>query len=106
MTQKITNPATPVPQTPALNDRDLLTDMLTVEKYITDAYSTAMNESSHSRLFEDVFSIFEESQRCQRDIFNTMFAYGWYSLEAVDAQKLQQTYQQFSGYMEQSPYQN
>jgi hypothetical protein len=32
-----------------------------------------------------------------------MFRKGWYSIEAADQQKLQQSYQQFQGYTNQLP---
>jgi spore coat protein CotF len=33
-----------------------------------------------------------------------MFKKGWYAVEAADQQKLQQSYQQFQGYMNQFPH--
>ena len=45
--QKIQNPQTQVPQTPQMNDRDLVNDVLSMEKYMTDSYCTALNEASH-----------------------------------------------------------
>ncbi len=54
---KIQNPAVQIEKTPQMNDRDFTNDMLATEKYITDAYSTALNEASHpfsiSRYFVD-----------------------------------------------------
>ncbi|MRX72030.1 spore coat protein [Bacillus lacus] len=104
---KIGNPETTVPKTPEMNERDFVNDMLNTEKYMTASYSTALNELSHSSLYEDVLSIFNDTQDCQRELYNLMFQYGWYKVEAVDSQKLQQTYDQFSGYADQqSPYLN
>lgn len=37
-------------------------------------------------------------------MYNLMFQKGWYKLEAEEQQKLQQAYQQFSGYSSQFPY--
>ncbi|MDL4839920.1 spore coat protein [Aquibacillus rhizosphaerae] len=101
--QKIQNPETQVPKTPQMNDRDFVNDMLTTEKYITDAYSTALNEASNQAIYQDVASIFQETQNCQRDLYNLMFKNGWYSLEKAEQQKIQQAYQQFSGYTNQFP---
>ncbi|SDH61314.1 Coat F domain-containing protein [Alteribacillus persepolensis] len=100
---KIQNPKTEVPQTPEMNDRDFLNDMLTTEKYMTDSYSTAMNEASHQDLYNDISLIFSETQNVQRDLFNLMFKKGWYSFEAADQQTISQTYQQFTGYNSQLP---
>lgn len=106
MNQKIQNPETPVPQTPEMNDRDYINDMLSTEKYLTHAYSTALNEASHDQFYQEILSIFTETQNAQRKIYNFMFQKGWYSLEASDPQSLQQSYQQYSGYQSQLPHVN
>ncbi|MBB5173504.1 spore coat protein [Texcoconibacillus texcoconensis] len=102
--QKIGNPKTQVPETPQMNDRDYINDMLATEKYMTDSYSTAMNEASHQTLYEDILGISTETQDSQRELFNLMFKKGWYSFNAVDSQTLDQSYQQYSGYQTQFPY--
>ncbi|WP_174496213.1 spore coat protein [Salirhabdus euzebyi] len=102
--KKVSNPETKVPKTPEMNERDFVNDMLATEKYMTDAYSTAMNEVSHQTLYGDLATIFKESQDCQRQLFNLMFEKGWYSLEVADQKKMQQAYQQYSGYSNQLPY--
>ncbi|MBO8156794.1 MAG: spore coat protein [Bacillaceae bacterium] len=104
--QKVSNPETAVPQTSQMNDRDFMNDMLAMEKYLTDAYSTAMNEVSNQDLYQDLSTIFKETQDTQRNLYNTMFKNGWYKLDVADQQTLQQNYQQFSGYTSQLPYVN
>lgn len=106
MTQqnKIQNPAVKMQKTPEMNDRDFINDMLATEKYMTSAYSTALNEASYSDLYQDVLAIFNETQNCQRELFELMFSKGWYGFEAADGQKLQQSHQQFQGYSNQFPY--
>lgn len=104
--QSIQNPEAQVPKTPQMNDRDFTNDMLATEKYLTDSYSTALNEASNEPLYQDLLSIFSETQNMQRELYDLMFQKGWYKLEAVDQQKLQQSYQQFKGYSNQFPYGN
>lgn len=107
MDQTISNAETQVQQGPMMNDRDFTNDMLTTEKYLTSSYSTALNEASHQALYQDLSMIFNETQQAQRDLYNLMFKNGWYSLEAADTQKLQQSYQKFStSIQQQSPYGN
>jgi spore coat protein CotF len=101
--QKIKNPETQVPKTPQMNERDFINDLLATEKYMTTSYSIALHEASHEGLYQDIMNIFTETQNCQRDLFNVMFKKGWYSIEAEDQQKLQQSYQQFQGYTNQLP---
>ncbi|MDX8365978.1 spore coat protein [Cytobacillus sp. Hm23] len=103
---KIQNPKTPIPQTPEMNERDFLNDMLATEKYMTDSYCTALNEASHQALYQDIQNVFNETQNCQRQLYNLMFQKGWYKIEASEQQKLQQSYQQFQGYTSQFPYNN
>ncbi|MBU8906628.1 spore coat protein [Desertibacillus haloalkaliphilus] len=101
---KIENPQTQVPKSPQMNDRDFINDQLSTEKYMTSSYSVAMNEASHEGLYRDIATIANETQDCQRNLFNLMFKKGWYSFEAEPQQKLNQSYQQFSGYNNQFPY--
>ena len=101
--QKIKNPETQVPKTPQMNDRDFINDLLATEKYLTTAYTMALHEASHEGLYQDIMQIFSETQECQRNLYDLMFKKGWYAVEAADQQKLQQSYQQFQGYMNQFP---
>ena len=103
--QKIKNSATKLQKNSQMNDRDFVNDILSTEKYLTDAYSIALNEASHQELYQDLITVFNETQQTQRDLFNLMFKNGWYSVEAADQEKLQQKHEQFSTYLEQqSPY--
>ncbi|WP_050616300.1 spore coat protein [Bacillus testis] len=106
MNSKIQNPKTQQPETPAMNDRDYLNDMLATEKYITNSYSTAMHEASHKGLYEDIFTSFTESSHAQRNVYDLMFKKGWYGLEKAEAQSLAQSHQQFTGYKNQFPFGN
>ncbi|MCM3029494.1 MULTISPECIES: spore coat protein [unclassified Niallia] len=102
--QKVQNPETQVAKTPQMNDRDFINDLLATEKYMTASYSTALNEASNEKLYDDLLSIFTETQNMQRELYDLMFREGWYKLESADQQKLQQAYQQFKGYESQFPY--
>ncbi|MBA4536938.1 spore coat protein [Bacillus aquiflavi] len=104
--QKVQNPETQVPKTPQMNDRDFVNDMLTTEKYMTTSYTMALHEASHQALYQDLLSIFNETQDAQRELYNLMFKKGWYHVDAEAQQKLQQSYQQFQGYSSQFPYGN
>lgn len=103
--QKIQNPSAEFPKTPQMNERDFVNDMLSTEKYMANAYSVAINEASHEHLFNDLMGIYTETQQMRNDLYKLMFQKGWYKLEAQDMQKIQQSYQQHTGYMNQFPYQ-
>lgn len=91
-------PGEPQNKGPEMNDRDRLNDCLSSTKWITDNYNIMAREASHRALFQDVMTILNETHQSARDIFNLMFEQGHYSFEAADAQKIQQTQQQFQGY--------
>ncbi|TCT19117.1 coat F domain-containing protein [Melghiribacillus thermohalophilus] len=104
--QKVNNPETVVPDTSQMNDRDFLNDMLNTEKYLTGSYNIAMNEVSNQNMYQELSTIFKETQDVQRNLYNVMFQHGWYSLEVADQQTMQQSYQKYSGYTNQFPYVN
>lgn len=90
---------------PQMNDRDFLNDGLATCKYLTDSLNIAVREASHQQLHDDMMQILNETHQCARELYNLMFQKGWYKLEAEEQQKLQQAYQQFTGYSSQFPYQ-
>lgn len=104
--KKIQNPKIQTPNTPQMNERDFLNDMLTTEKYMTTSYTNAIHEASHQSLYNDLLKIYTETENAQRNIFNLMFKKGWYHIDAENQQNLQQSYQQFQGYQAQFPYGN
>lgn len=104
MSNKIQNPETTIQKTPQMNERDFLNDQLTTEKYMTSSYSIALNEASNQSFYQELATIFKETQDCQRNLYNLMFKNGWYSIEQEQQQKTQQVYQQFNGYKSQLPY--
>ncbi|KQL46215.1 hypothetical protein AN963_14685 [Brevibacillus choshinensis] len=89
---------------PQMNDRDYMNDCLTTCKYLADSLNVAVWEASHQQLHQDFLQILNETHQSQREAYELMFRKGWYKLEAAEQQKLQQTYQQFSGYSTQFPY--
>ncbi|MGC4377783.1 spore coat protein [Fictibacillus sp. Mic-4] len=101
---KIQNPKTQTPNTPQMNDRDFINDILAYEKYMVSSYGIAGNEASHQALFQEIQSLCTEAHQMQRSLFDMMFKKGWYALEAEDPQKIQQAEQQFTKYTAQFPH--
>lgn len=88
-----------------MNDRDFLNDILATEKYLSDGFNVFAREASHGQLYNDVIQILNETHDCERDLFNLMFEYGFYSFKAATQQDIQQAHQQFSDYINnQDPY--
>ncbi|RWZ54919.1 spore coat protein [Halobacillus fulvus] len=101
---KIQNPETNIPKTPQMNERDFLNDQLATEKYMTASYNVALNEASNQTFYQELSTIFKETQDCQRNLYQLMFQNGWYAVEQAEQKKVDQAYQQFTGYKSQLPY--
>ncbi|MFZ5816078.1 MAG: spore coat protein [Bacillota bacterium] len=97
---------TGLPQTkdPTVNDRDRMQDLLSQEKYLTDAYNVAMFEAGHDELSETIKENFDQCHRIQREIYSTMFQKGWYKLPVADAESVMHTFNQFQQYQVQLPF--
>ncbi|MDD4036414.1 MAG: spore coat protein [Bacilli bacterium] len=91
----VQNPKTEVPSIPDLNDRDILNDILTTEKNMSNNYSIVLNEASNDFLYNELFKIYQETQSAQRELFNLLFRKGWYALERADANKINSKYQEY-----------
>ncbi|GGK19580.1 hypothetical protein GCM10010965_10770 [Caldalkalibacillus thermarum] len=102
----IANPSSNQPKGPQMNDRDRMNDCLATEKYLCQSINTATWEASHDQLHQDLKTILNQTQECHRNLYNLMFKKGWYKLQAADQMQIDNTYQQFSNYTAQLPYQN
>lgn len=99
--QKIENPKTQHPETPELNDRDILNNALSTEKHLCNSFVTAMHEASHDSLYKVIFDIMEDTSQQQRKFYDLAFKHGWYALTAAGKEEITQLEQQFSGYKQQ-----
>ncbi|OEF98215.1 spore coat protein [Desulfuribacillus alkaliarsenatis] len=89
-----------VPETPMLNDRDILNEMISLEKHASNLYHTATIEASNPSLHQSCSNIMQETLQCQRKLFQLMSQKGWYSPQNADQQQVSQAYQKFQGYMQ------
>lgn len=85
---EIKNPKMEVPAGIEMNDRDYLNSILELEKNMSNNYSIALNEASNDYLYEDYFTLLEDSKDAAREAYNLMFQYGWYTLEEAEEQKV------------------
>ena len=101
----IKNPSTGVPKVkgPEFNDRDIVNDALAMEKYLTDSYNTFVREASHQALHQIAMNNFADSHNTARELYNVMFAKGWYELSSASRQEVSQAQQKFSNYQSQFP---
>jgi spore coat protein CotF len=86
----VQNQKTEIPQTPEMNDRDFLNDVLESEKNISNNLSIALNEASNEPFFQDILEMFLECKKSARELYNLMFQNGWYTLEKAEQTKISQ----------------
>ena len=85
---KICNTKTEVPMGIELNDKDYLNALLSSLKEIIKNYSLALTEASNENLFNNYKEMFEQYVNLQRETFELIFRKGWYCLEKVDMNKI------------------
>jgi spore coat protein CotF len=90
---------------PEINDRDLINDILSYEKYMSHGFGVGLNEMQMPKLHQAVNDILNDVHKSQFELFDVMFQNGWYKMKAADQNEIQQAYQQFNGYKTQFPQQ-
>ena len=80
----------------AFTDKEMLTDVLSTQKFVTSGYNTAANEAKSEGVKNAFLTILNEEHRIQHDVFTEMNAHGWYPTENAPQNKIDQAKQQFS----------
>ena len=68
----------------SMNDKDYSTEILSIVKSMEKNTCIFMTEASNEILFSKIENIFNKYKDLQRDIYETMFRKGLYSMEAVE----------------------
>ena len=89
---EISNPKTQVPCGMEFNDKDYMNTLLSTLKEMVKGYAIALTEASNENLYNQYKEMFLEYSDLQREVFETMFRKGWYSLEQAEAQKINTKY--------------
>ena len=63
--------------------------ILNIEKNISNDYSNFLNETSNDYLYENIFSMLEDSKDMAREVYNYMFNKGIIKLEEMNENALQ-----------------
>ncbi|MDD3453775.1 MAG: spore coat protein [Bacilli bacterium] len=95
MNNKIENNKTEVVEDMNMNDEDILSTILSIEKNMSVNLAYSLNEASNEILYDELYSIFENVKDLQRDIYEIMFQYGWYSIEKADNSKINEEVNKF-----------
>lgn len=78
-----------------MQDRELLDDVLSAQKHITDIYNTYANECATAGIRDDMLCLLREEHDIQADIYNEMSSRGWYKVQPAEQQKIDQAKQKF-----------
>ena len=89
---QICNPKTEVPKGTNINDKDYMNSLLSSLKEIVKNYSVVLTEVSNENLYNEYKTMFDEYSKLQREVYETMFRKGWYTLEKAEKQKLDTKY--------------
>lgn len=79
-----------------LNLEDILNDILSNEKNMSNNFSIALNEMSNKVLYDMVFDIFKCTKDLARSAYNLAFKNGWYVLETESESKINSAYKEYS----------
>ena len=93
MNNSISNPKTEVSKGTSLNDKDYMNSLLGTLKEMVKNYAVALTEASNKNLYNEFKTMFDEYSNLQREVYETMFRKGWYTLEKSEQQKLDSKYQ-------------
>ena len=96
--QNYTNPTKQpiLPNENVFDDYDKINDVLLCLKSLLSDYTTFIIECSHQSLAGQLIEIQKETYQIQREVFDVMYAKGWYPLEVETAQKIQKIVQEFT----------
>ena len=79
-----------------LNDREILCDALSSEKFMTENYNNYANECASPSLMNEFMNLLSEEHQIQHDVFTEMQKRGWYQTQQSPADKVQEAKMKFS----------
>lgn len=90
------NTKTPIKKGCAMNDCDILNDILLSYKHLVSSYAIALNEASNKNIYKLFLNAFLSSSKTQAELFDCSFKKGWYTIETADETKIEKAYNKFS----------
>lgn len=76
-------------------EKEMMNDVLSSQKYLTEAYNTYTNECATPNVRDEFMKILTEEHQIQAEVFDTMKQRGWYAVPAAQQQKIQQAKQKY-----------
>ena len=96
MNNQICNPEVEVPSGIAFNDKDYMNTLLSTLKELEKNLAITLTECSCEELYQQYFNLFSSVAKLQREAYEIMFRKGWYILEKVEQNKIDQKLQMLS----------
>ncbi len=79
-----------------MDDKNLMQNLLLLEKGCCDLYMHGAVESANQNVLSAFNSAYDDSLSMQSEIFSKMAEKGWYNIAQVDQQKIDTLRQQYS----------
>ena len=79
-----------------MKEKELMTDLLCSQKFVTGVYNTFCNEASTPAMRSCLSSILQDEHRVQEELFNEMSNKGYYKVEMAEDTKLNAEKQKFA----------
>ncbi|MGM9631608.1 MAG: spore coat protein [Eubacteriales bacterium] len=79
-----------------MQDRDIMENMLLLEKGACDLYMHGAIEASDERVFSSFSSALHQSLQLQNQIYTKMKEKGWYAPKQAETQQVNEVRQKFS----------
>lgn len=80
-----------------LNDKMILSDMLTSQKFIMSSYNTAIAECQSESLRRMLLDMYNDEQSAQKRVFDAMSNRGLYKPQIADMTAISETKSRFQG---------
>lgn len=88
-------------QIKALSDQEIMEDILSSQKHITDTYNTFSNECANPILRDDFLKILREEHNIQATVYTDMSKRGWYAPQQADQNLINQAKTKFENIAQQ-----
>ena len=82
--------------TTSFTEQDMMTDVLSTQKFMTAGYNTFAGEASECSVKDAFLSILRDEHDIQHDLFVEMKNRGWYQTENAPQNKIDETKNKFN----------
>ncbi len=78
------------------DDKEMITDALSSQKFITGTYNSFANECADDSLKSEFMNILQDEHSIQHQLFKEMQNRGWYPTQQADPNQIQQAKTKFT----------